>query len=305
MSNKQQLWTEGVLIDFNVRFWSGQKKIKPSEIGVNEDRLPDVIAKLVLCPNKYVKSFACIRMKGYHAIERVSLSFPVGGARFVPARAIANVITELEKYKLEFDAMVESLLSEYRTLKARCVADYEAQLPRLADYFPTLDDLRTRFSFDWAFFEFHVPQWSQMNDKFIAEAVVRDEARFQYKQQLQRIVTDFSARAAREMRERFLDHLSKIVERVKSGKSIDARQTVGFELTLDRIEAINILDDETINKAIAEVKLELRHGGSYSKDDPAGMQRLAKVLDSAVAVVEDQEGAVKAAERFNRRIDLE
>lgn len=163
------LFKHGQLVDLDVRIWSGAAGLRDEDLGlVRGEAARQVISlgrKRLVLP-RHLEGIRAAAGEAQRALEAHTLDYLRRGLRFVPERAIADLVADLERAREEFDGAVRDFLSDYARVReemrplieqaAREVFpsddDGRARFLRLMEEsYPGSETLRGRFSLTWAF----------------------------------------------------------------------------------------------------------------------------------------------------------
>lgn len=145
------------------------KKLKPQDLGLNEDEIPSsdliTLGNKRLIPKEEIDKLVKIRHRAYKAIEGRSLKFTFGS--FVPKSQIEDLDEVLNSLKIEFETAVNDMGSRYDELRQSMmnrwneemisVADKNgkdeefifAVMSRIENAFKPWDQVRKKFDFTW------------------------------------------------------------------------------------------------------------------------------------------------------------
>lgn len=109
------IFTNGVLIDVNVRAWSAEKQLTPQDLGLPSDKLPKAfkLGKKTLIPPEKISKFKHLDYEVRKLLITRSFAFPFGGARFVPKKAIVEFDEDFKKISDSYNNEVNSLIYNY------------------------------------------------------------------------------------------------------------------------------------------------------------------------------------------------
>jgi len=127
------IFQEGVLIDLDISFWGGRKKLSLPELGVkpkdqkDADRFKDLfnLGTKRLIQKERISEFQYWANKARTTLDKMSVRFPIGKARFVPQSMLEDLVKALEEVKSEFDERVSAFMQDYPNLRDAMLDLYE------------------------------------------------------------------------------------------------------------------------------------------------------------------------------------
>jgi hypothetical protein len=249
----RDLFSEGVLVDLDVGFWSGQKKLAAKDLGLDEKELPEVfsLGRKRLVPTEALGEIRRIESRAREAVEQNSHKFPIGGAQFVPIKRFVTLAAALDGLKAEFDREADAFCKGYQKFQDEVRPEYGkaadlayeihkdrhgGRLSR-ADFtanfvaaleaaYPSPVGLRERFHFTWSVFEISMPGSSATGRRVkVAEAVAEGEKI----QEIEQEKRDAVYAARQEYQRRVQEQIDKFAADVVTGlrqKTVEVCQRV-------------------------------------------------------------------------------
>jgi hypothetical protein len=82
----QNIYTDGVLTDVNVRYWTAAILLNAEDMGLKKADIVEAfkLGKKLLIPAEVIHEFRAIEGRARRVVEKNSFQFPIGNARFVP-----------------------------------------------------------------------------------------------------------------------------------------------------------------------------------------------------------------------------
>src|SRR5512141_1336564 len=114
------LTREGVLIKVSVRYWRGTKKLRPEDIGLNEQDLSDRLISLGhkrLLPKESLASLAVLEGRAHALVESNTFPFLNGIGHFLPNPRLEDVTGKLKEIEAEFWKAKDKFLEQYASLR--------------------------------------------------------------------------------------------------------------------------------------------------------------------------------------------
>lgn len=185
------LFNEGTLFDLDIGRWAAIKKLKPTEVLLDDiDEQAVYLGHKRLLPKEALKDIVRLEGKARSQLEAHSSLFPIAGARFVYLKTLSTLIDKLSSTRIQYMAAVEQLIVNYPTHKEHQLerlnkmadslynaklqealgkTDYAAKKTTLDEWlkvekesneskYPDVSSLQARFRFDW-----HIFKISQFN----------------------------------------------------------------------------------------------------------------------------------------------
>lgn len=178
--HSMEIFKDGTLIEIKVCFWSGAKILKPHDLGIDQESLPEIyeLGKKMLIPKKIISKFRAIESKARFIVEKNSFKFPFGNARFIPNRKVSIIIKKLKLYQKEYNSLKKEFITDYDKLRKQilpshqkaaesaCTKQNEEEkkkfiinfLNQIDTLYPNLNSLRNKFSLTWNIYEIALPR---------------------------------------------------------------------------------------------------------------------------------------------------
>ncbi|MCZ6691409.1 MAG: DUF3150 domain-containing protein, partial [Planctomycetota bacterium] len=199
----EDLFLNGSLIDLDISFWRGQRKLLPEdlnlELGPAAERVFSLGRKRLI-PKEKMVSFQKVEHAARKAVDTASLPFPLAGARFIPTEKVAELEAGLVALRSEFEDSARQFAFEYPQLREevrpvlveaadevwRSIANgngtdrevFEQQfLSRIESAYPDPRELSRKFRFRWRFFAITAPKNGTLTEETAIEATERDRVR--------------------------------------------------------------------------------------------------------------------------------
>jgi hypothetical protein len=145
------IFQEGVLVDLDISFWSGRKKLNLPELGIQTKSSKDAkrfkdlfsLGTKRLMPKDRMDKFTYLANHARSVLDRYSLKFPVGKSRFVPQSTLADLIAELEEIRAQWEKEVAKFLEDYPKLRMQMLDKYEDHAFAIWDKYE--DELRQKY----------------------------------------------------------------------------------------------------------------------------------------------------------------
>lgn len=122
-----KIFMDGVLVDVDIRCWTGAKMLTAEDLGLEEKDVAEAyhLGKKMLVPDRIIAAFRKIDGQARVIVDNNSFRFPFGSARFVPKRRFAEIEAKLEEYKIEYNKLVDDLVTRWDEYRAEMVPIYK------------------------------------------------------------------------------------------------------------------------------------------------------------------------------------
>lgn len=177
------LFKQGILFDLDIGRWAAIKKLDKDDLhlsSVNPNAFH--LGHKKLMPKETIDKVYEIESKARSTLMACSSDFPIAGARFVRYPVLEQLLKNLGELKVKFFAEVKDLLQNYPILRAKQLSILNAQSESIATVkklemlgkqealdevdvwlkrqfarneaaFPKVEDLNTKFHFEWRMFK--------------------------------------------------------------------------------------------------------------------------------------------------------
>jgi hypothetical protein len=334
-SNLEKLFREGVLIDVDVRKWTGSKILIAEDLGLKPEDVSKVftLGHVDLVPKKVISVFKYIEGKARTLIDKNSHPFPFGSARFVTKKCFVKVLAELKELKAQYEAEIDSLILNYDTYREEMQASYreaaekayinqapstvefgpndlDAQkesfindyLARINSYAIPVDQLRSRFSLDWGVYSMALPS---MNVGDGNQVVMDETTRQEIAKDCRTKILNFMDDVVTVMRSETVQVCARVRDAIVSGRVINSRTIQSLRDFIERYSDLNFLGDGEIGKQLEDLRKGLLDG----HDDLAENEDLKTQLKATLASIVDRAGNFtdinSVTGEFKRRIAWE
>jgi len=280
------VFKRGVLIDVCCPCWTGQTKLEPEVLGL--DSVPEelmTLGRLRLIRKELVQKPINIVSSAKWFVDSNSHNFPLSRARFVPYNRVEGIIARLREYKLDFEAAVEELVSEYDTEREQMLRTWRSKIDehfgervnisdamaRIETSYPDKGYVRNRYSFRWSLFDIKVP-----------EGLSKQVANLKAHEAMEETINEFVTECVSALRTKIADLVAKtnkMLEKQDNVIQFSKKSKDSLHKTLDTIRSLNFFDDEEINRAIESIRT--------SVDDPfATKTSISEAVDNASIVIQ-------------------
>ena len=320
-----RIWETGMLVSLNVHMWTGTAQLDSDDLG-----LPDVpelytLGRKYLVPKHLLRTIRSTASRAYRTLERYSVPFPIGRARFVPITAAPTLFTQLDNIRGEFYCAVVRFLDAYRCAWQAVMSQQYEEAARAAYRVSKA----TGTSPDLSEEEFVRQYLERTRASYPAPGVLRFHMSYDAYQitapELRSITSpsqvDFLARTAREEYQRHLESffeeaVAEIRSRVaaacqEAAQTLSRTQTV-TEQTIQALRrmvadfrAINFVNDREVERMLDQLSREYLSGSARTLRETNAIPALRQALDAIAATALDPIRTAHLVQDLRRRIVLE
>ncbi|MBP1717774.1 MAG: hypothetical protein H6Q43_1212 [Deltaproteobacteria bacterium] len=294
-------YKDGVLMTLTVTKWGGAKKLEAQDLGLKADEVPEFmrLGKKLLIPKEEREAFVQTENNARNALERASFPFPVGGARFVPNKVLMKILQELEAYKRVYMDLAASFRDRYHLIREDMLAKYPEHRDKLEPFYPPVQLLGKRFSFEWVVFVIEDASYQAKNGEDVAAAYEK------FKASLETQFDKFLSDVVIDLRFQVQETCLKIAERVKAGEIINAHSIGAVHRMIDKFKTLNFIGDQTIESKLEELRGQL-NGGRSAEDfkDETARQALREAAEAVARQAAEIGDISKITGEYKRRIQL-
>lgn len=122
----KNIFANGVLVDVNIRAWTGEKMLTAEDMGIDPDSIPESfkLGRKSLIPPRIIAKIKNMDYLARKALNAKSFEFPFGNARFLPKKTFEEFNNEYEVLKASYDALVNDLITNFDTYKREMRTDF-------------------------------------------------------------------------------------------------------------------------------------------------------------------------------------
>jgi len=331
----QNIFTDGVLVDLDIRKWTGERSLQPEDLGLKKEQLPKTfrLGQKSLIPKEVIHNFTHIDYLARKLLTDMSFPFAFGNARFVPKKIFKEFVDELNKLSVHFQAQVTDLCDNYEKYKLEVRPDYvkaahsafarfskfdedfesdkdefiNAFLDRVDNFYPPVETLSRRFSLNYVVFQMAMPDLSQAGiEDVVSDAAKADLIKTTYQSALYDKVQDYVGTMVQELRDKASAVLTLVHNNIRDGKRISKATLNMIKNMVADYEKMNVVGDSNFYKKLEDFRKKfvdpydakhLRENNSIQKDMLVGLKDL-------VALATDKAAISAVAEAYKNKIQL-
>jgi hypothetical protein len=292
---------ELVAIQLNIRFWPGQAKLRPQDLGLKEDEVPEIfyLGNKKLYPNEIRQQFGQLSNRARTYLNDHSYPFVMEYVRAIPKRNLAQVVERLEELKAEFMAKAQDFLAEYDSIREDWREKYTDIWEQLEPHYPPRDFLKRRFDFYWTVFEIKGAEVQEGSAPEILEAYQRA------KEELQARYEEMVEEAVVYLRKKVLEVVTNLSSRLKDGRIVRNDTLESVRRVDGWFKDLNIFGDMQVEEALAQLRAAV-NGTDYEalKDNEALKHQLAGLADQVAAAAGKLDDVSVISGNYKRMVDL-
>jgi hypothetical protein len=250
------LFDDGTLIDLDIRHWSGQKKLKAEDLGIDIDEVPDIfsLGRKYLVSKESINLFSTMDARARCLVESMSFPFPVGSTRFVPNNVLLDLIDRLDRAKEEYYQEAEAFINNYSVQRSEMRMKYSRYWNSLEPYYPSASGLREKFSFDFNIFVMDSPKAFKATTRRKMKA--QEEALQIYRTKLNAQMETFADDVVRQLRSDAASLCNNIVEKIKTGQAVTERSMNTLRKAVEKFSKLNFVGDERVETMLQQLRIE-------------------------------------------------
>lgn len=319
--------SKGFLIDLSVSHWAGQAKLSEADLGLEGLTDADLhrLGRRQLIPRDEIAKITKVESRARARLAHVSYVFPIGGARFVPAKVLGNLLADLSLMRTEFNAEVDAFCARYDTMREAAHTEWLANAKRIKDElkkddewlaafearlgssYPPVDKVRESFGMEWSLFQFALPQGLHTQLISATDAVQAAQLAEEARRKLEDQISGFVGEAAMELRRRTAELCTHVANQViKSGDKVSERTLEPLRELIGQFRSLDFTGDADFAAQLDTLQKEWLGGGKgagIAKDlrESADYRvALSKALTAVAdkAVEKSESVAAEALDRF-------
>ena len=300
-----KIFNYGILVQLKVGYWTGQRRLIPSDIGFTNEVPRDLInlGQLNLLSKHVKASIRSVESGARYYLKNISFPFPIGEAHFVPLDAVPEMISKFEESQKEFNAIKVDFIRKYKSTKNSVMKSFREKMPeifkvttnsgdyekffnnfmaRLENIYPEKNEIADSFKFEWNMYDISLPKVNKHSDKYYSKrAELNKEYERTYRAKAMTAMDGFLNDVVKELRTKTMDVCSFVIEKISKGDVVTEKNIQNLRNFIERFSKLNFVDDSEIGAQLTELnKTYLNKGGLYYKDNAQATAELNKKLKS-------------------------
>lgn len=320
------LTRKGFLVELTCSRWSGRARLTEADLGLEGLTDEDLhhLGRRQLVPGEELAKISKIETRARQRLGHASYAFPVGGARFVPATVLGNLLADLSKIKGDFDAAVGEFCTSYEKFSAEMRQRWAANAQRvkeelgkddewrdafaarLSASYPPVEKVRESFLIEWSLFQFALPKDIKAQLVSAEDALQASRLAEEARAKLEEKIAGFVGEAALELRRRAGEMCAHVAAQVKkSGDKVTERTLQPLRELIEQFRALDFTGDDGFASDLDALQAEWLGGkangtAKQARESADYRDGLSSALETMAtkAVAESERAAAEALERF-------
>jgi hypothetical protein len=318
----RKLFQDGKLMHIHVRKWGMSHQLTEEDLGLDqlteEEKAEKKVADFMLLGKKWLftsdvrLAFGRIEAAARKYLADNSYDFPLAMAHFVPQKALVKVLTTLAKYKEEYDKATAEFLKNYDQHKQEMFEKYPDHRAILEPHYPTLEQIRPKFSFNVTMFEVAFPR-AMKNVTFediVAQNIAVEEAKKKYEVQLDqqyqssiKQMEAFVKEAGLALRAEVIKTFEVIAEKIQGKQVITGTNLNTIRNVIESFDGLDFLDDAKVKENLQTVKRLVNSGADF-RDDEKALARLTTAVNTTLETARNMSDIDQITGGYIRRLDV-
>jgi len=277
-----RLFSDGSLVDIDISMWTGEKRLQPEDLGIPKESVPKTftLGSKKLLPKEVRSKFKNLDYEARKLLDSKSVSFPFGGARFVPKKALVEFVQEMDKLQQKFQKIVDDLIINYNKYKLDIRAEYVAAahkaydrlsqlkgfdktrdeyinefLARVDTFYPNVDKIRDKYSMDYHVFQVALPDITQATyEDIVSEQKKIDMMEKAFTSKINRKIEEFAQNMIEEIRTKAELVLAKVNDNMARGGRVSEATLRMLRNMISNYQSLNVIGDTVFENALLEFK---------------------------------------------------
>lgn len=322
---RTRIWETGVLVSLDVHMWTGTAALDPTDLGL--PGVPEIysLGRKHLVPRHLLRELQSLASRAYRTLERYSVPFPVGRARFVPLTAAPRLLSQLDeirsafdhaasRFKAEYSAVWQAVMSQEYEQAARAayhvsratgaLQDTDEEefvrryLDRVRSSYPDPDSIR--FSLSYHAYQITAPELTSITSSSNA-SLIADSIRAAYRQHLE----TFFQEAVSEIRSRVAAACQEAAATISRSQTVTEHTLQALRRMVSDFRALNFVGDREVERMLDRLSHEYLSGSARTLRETSAIPALRQALDTIAATALDQARTAHLTQELRRRIVLE
>ena len=289
-----KLFQDGFLVSVHVSKWGMSTHLSKEDIEY-DGTVPSIFKlgkKMLINPERF-NAFARIESKARRYLSANSYDFPIGDAHFVPKKKVAEVLTTLEKFKHDYEALRKRFIENYEEYKQEILDKYPDIAPTLAPLYPEKSSLKDRFKMSVSLYEIQMPR--ELGQVDIQTLIDREKAKVEVKERLEEQLAEhhrvslnkleaFAEEAARVLRTQIVNMCKSVIYKIENREIVSPSHIQGIRDEIDNFRKLNFLDDKAVEEELNKLADVVKEPINYRTDKEALAElniALTNVLEKA------------------------
>jgi hypothetical protein len=330
----RRIWETGLLVHLSVNMWTGTSTLAPEDLGLHA--VPEMysLGRKLLVPRHFLRPVQAAAQRAYRAVERFTVPFPAGNARFAPITALPRLTSELDAIRAEFEAAADRLTLAYaqvwHTVMSReyeqaarvafqvarstgSVPDGQTEdefvrsyLERIRTAYPSPHAVRDKFSLSYQIYQITAPETFQLvssttRHDYETLRAIAEQARQSYRQH----VESFLQEAVAELRTRVAEACREAAETISRSQTVTEHTLQSLRRMVEDFRLLNFVGDAQVEVLLRDLSNRYLSGSARVLRETNATPALRQALDAIAATAQDQSGISQVTGRLKRQIILD
>jgi len=330
----RRIWETGLLVHLSVDMWTGTSTLAPEDLGL--PAIPEMysLGRKLLVPRHFLRPVQAAAQRAYRAVERLTVPFPAGNARFAPITALPRLTSELDSIRAEFEAAADRFVTSYAEVWHTIMSkEYEqaarlafqvarstgsipgdqtenafvnSYLERVRSTYPSPPAVRAKFSLSYQIYQITAPETSQLvssatRHDYETLRAIAEQARQSYRQH----VETFLQQAVVELRARVAEACREAAETIARNQTVTEHTLASLRRMVEDFRALNFVNDYEVERMLRDLSNTYLSAPARLIRETSAVPALQRALDAIVAAARDQSGISQVTGRLKRQIVLD
>jgi hypothetical protein len=334
MKSLAKVFTDGNLVDVNVRMWTGERNLQPEDLGLSEENISEAfkLGRKALIPMDIITGLKRLDSQARSCLRKHSFPFAFGGSRFVPKKTFMKFAEEFEEIKQKYSEAVQALLDNYdkyrldmrrhyveaaHTAYARMTSMRKIEmdenvfvdtfLARVESFYPAKEKLEDKFSMDYMVFQVALPDLTQASYDDLMEEDEKIQMLQMAKQaEMQKRIRQFVDDTVSGLRDKASSVLTHFEESIKSHKKITKASINAVVNMIDSYIDLDIIGDEDFIKQMISFRDDhlVYLTDTVLKQKPDFAKFICEELRRLVTLAEDRAAINALSDSYKNKIEM-
>lgn len=297
MSEKEKLPI--VCLQVKSSRWPGQAKLKAEDINLEEEDVAEnvVLGHRKLYPDEWRKKLAKTPVRAIGYLKANSLPFILDTVRAVPRMRIDKIVSNLNAFKLQNDAIVEEFLDAREDIIAQMLQDYPDTFK--ASDFPERAKLRKKFKMTWTIFEVKGPDTSELDSQELTDAFNKAQTEVNEK------LAQFVEESVMLLRKKIGQVVEGLASKLAEGKVVKNSSLESVKSIHAWFKELNVFGDKDIDSALDKLKNALPEDAAFFKNNKELQMSVSKLADEVAKKAASLDDLGDITAKYVRVVDLE
>lgn len=305
-----KLFQDGFLVSVHVSKWSMSTCLSQEDIEY-DGKLPNIFKlgkKMLIDPERF-NAFSRIESKARRFLAANSYDFPIGEAHFVPKKKVVEVLTMLDKIRVEYETLRANFIENYGTYKMETLAKYPDLHDSLEPLYPPKDSMEERFKYQVSIYEIQMPK--ELGAVDIQTLIDRDSAKEEVKAQLEAQLAGhyktamnkletFTEQAAIVLRGQMVDMCRSVITKIEKKEVVTKASIQSIRDDIVNFRKLNFMDDQVVNAELDKLSAIVTQNINY-KTDKVALDELNNVLVGVLEKANNLEDIISIPDTYFRR----